>query len=193
MFLALRELRHEKLRFALITGVIVLVSSLVFILSGLANGLSAGNTAAIDAMPIDAIVLSSGSNYLLDRSSLPADSADTIGNLAGIRLAEALGVSSENIRAQGSDDIIGVSFFGLAPQSVLTPGISHGNDFAGQPNGVVIDETLSENGIKLGDTFLTDPGGVELTVVGVTTGHSYRLAPTVYMPLTLWQQLRSPE
>ena len=58
MFLALREIRHAKLRFALITGVIVMVSSLVFILSGLANGLSAGNTAAIDAMPIDGMAVS---------------------------------------------------------------------------------------------------------------------------------------
>jgi putative ABC transport system permease protein len=190
MFLAWREIRHAKLRFALITGVIVLVSSLVFILSGLANGLSAGNTAAIDAMSIDGMVISSDSDYLLDRSSIPAGAADTIAGVNGIDAAEPLGVSSANIKARGGDHVIGVSFFGIVSDSMIEPGATRGEGLSGQDHGVVIDETLTEDGIGLGDTFVTEPGGVELTVVGVTTNRSYRLSPTVYMPLDLWQQLQ---
>lgn len=186
MFLALREIRHAKLRFALITGVIVMVSSLVFILSGLANGLSAGNTAAIDAMPIDGMVVSAGSDYLLDRSSVPAAAAETIAGIDGIEAAEPLGVSSANIKAEGSDAIIGVSFFGVVPGGIVAPG----DGFGGQGRGVVIDESLTEDGIGPGDTFATTPGGVELTVVGVISDHSYRLRPAVYMPLDLWRQLQ---
>lgn len=190
MFLALREMRHAKLRFAMITGVIVMVSSLVFVLSGLANGLSAGNTEAIDAMSIDGMVVSDGSDYLLDRSSVQAADAEVVAGIAGIETAEPLGVSTANIKATGSDTVIGVSFFGIVPDSVITPGASQGEGFAGHDHGVVIDETLTQDGIGLGDTFVTDPGGVELTVVGVTSSHSYRLRPTVYMPLDLWRQLQ---
>jgi putative ABC transport system permease protein len=190
MFLALREIRHAKMRFAMITGVIVMVSSLVFILSGLANGLSAGNTAAIDAMPIDGMVVSAGSDYLLDRSSVPAAAAETIAGIDGIEAAEPLGVSSANITAQGSDSIIGVSFFGVVPGGMIAPGTSRGEGLGGQERGVVIDETLIDDGIGLGDTFVTEPGGVELTVVGVTVDHTYRLRPTVYMSLDLWRQLQ---
>lgn len=190
MFLALREIRHAKLRFALITGVIVMVSSLVFILSGLANGLSAGNTAAIDAMSIDAMIVSDGSNFLLDRSAVPASEAETIRAIDGIETAEPVGISSANITAQGSSEIIGVSFFGIVPDSMIQPGISRGEEFAAGENAVIIDETLTDDGIGLGDTFVTDPAGIELTVVGVTTNHTYRLAPTVYMPLELWQELQ---
>jgi len=190
MFLALREIRHAKLRFALITGVIVMVSSLVFILSALANGLSAGNTAAIDAMPIDGMVVSDGSDYLLDRSSVPAGAAKTIAGIDGVASAEPLGVSSANITAKGSGTVIGVSFFGIVPDSVITPHTAHGEGFAGHERGVVIDESLTQDGIGLGDTVVTEPGGVELTVVGVTTGHTYRLRPTVYMSLDLWRQLQ---
>jgi putative ABC transport system permease protein len=190
VFLALREIRHAKLRFAMITGVIVMVSSLVFILSGLANGLSAGNTEAIDAMRIDGFVVSRGSDYLLDRSTVPNGAVETIAAIDGIETAEPLGVSSDNITKRGSDDVIGVSFFGLANDSVIAPGTSSGEELGAEQNGVVIDETLTQDGIGVGDTIVTDPGGVELTVVGVTTGHSYRLRPTIFMSLDLWRQVQ---
>src|SRR5699024_3541977 len=101
MFLALREIRHAKLRFALITGVIVMVSSLVFILAGLANGLSAGNKEAIEAMPIDTMVIGDGSDYLLDRSAVPADDAATIRNMDGVDEANPIGISNANIQKRG--------------------------------------------------------------------------------------------
>ena len=49
MFLALNEIRHEKMRYGLIVSVISLVSFLIFILSALSLGLANQNTAAIDS------------------------------------------------------------------------------------------------------------------------------------------------
>jgi putative ABC transport system permease protein len=190
VFLVFREIRYAKLRFALIGGVIILVSSLVFILSGLANGLSAGNTAAIDAMPVDGMVVSAGSDYLLDRSMVSATAAQAIREGDGIDAADPIGISSGNIKRQGDTKLLGVSFFGIVPDGMIQPHITQGERLGGQPNGVVVDETLKSDGIGLGDTFTTEPGGVELTVVGVTSGQTYRLSPTVYMPLDLWQRLQ---
>lgn len=190
MFLALREIRHAKLRFALITGVIVMVSSLVFILSGLANGLSTGNTAAISALPGDGLVVAAGSDYLLDRSAVPVAAAQTVRGHAGITAADPIGISSANIKRQGSDRLAGVSFFGIVPGGMVEPRIVRGEGLAGQTRGVVVDETLAKDGIGLGDTFVTEPGGVALTVVGITANQTYRLAPVVFMPLDLWQQLQ---
>ncbi|HWV22970.1 MAG TPA: ABC transporter permease, partial [Thermomicrobiales bacterium] len=190
MFLALREIRHSKLRFVLITGVIVMVSCLVFILSGLANGLSAGNKQAIDAMPIDAMVISDGSDYLLDRSAVAAGDAKTIAGMDGIDRADPIGISSANIRKDGSTEILGVSFFGVMPDGMIQPHIDKGESWQHHDRGIVIDETLTEKGVGLGDTIVTEPGDVELEVVGITSGQSYRLAPTVFMSLDLWQQLQ---
>ena len=111
MFLALREIRHAKLRFALITGVIVMVSSLVFIIAGLANGLSEGNTAAIKALHGDALVIGAGSDYLLDRSAVPASAA------------EPIGISSANINGPESTTLLGVSFFGIDPNGMTRPSL----------------------------------------------------------------------
>ena len=48
MFLAIKEIRHEKLRYGLIIGMIVLIGYLMFMLMGMMLGLANENTAAID-------------------------------------------------------------------------------------------------------------------------------------------------
>ena len=189
MFLALREMRHAKLRFALITLVIVMVSSLVFIIAALANGLSDGNTAAIKKLPADALVVSADSDYQLDRSVVSASDAKTIAQLDGIEAAEPLGISGGNVKFAGSDKLITVSLFGLAPESLVQPHIIHGEGIGSTVDGAVIDQTLADDGVGLGDTITVQPGNLQLTVVGITQDQTYRIAPVVFMPLKLYQQL----
>lgn len=190
MFLALREFRHSKLRYALITGVIVMVSALVFILSALANGLSNGNSEALAAINADAIVVTSGSEYQLDRSSIALENVDTIAGLDGIEAAEPFGATSINVTRAGSDDVIGISVLGMTPGGIVDPGANDGEAIGSAANGIVIDESMVNEGIGIGDVVVTDPGGVELEVVGITDGYQYRLIPTAIMPFDLWQELR---
>lgn len=189
MFLAIREMRAAKLRFALITLVIVMVSSLVFIIAALANGLSEGNTAAIDALPADRLVVSTGSDYQLDRSAVSAADATTIAAIDGIDAAEPLGVSSGNVQISGRDTLTGVSFFGVQPDGMVQPSISRGEGLGGSPNGVVIDQTLADDGVAVGDTITAEPGAVALTVVGITQQQTYRIAPVIFVPLDLYWKL----
>lgn len=189
MFLALREFRHSKLRYALITGVIVMVSALVFILSALANGLSNGNSEAVAAIDGDAIVVTSGSEYQLDRSSIALDAVDTIAGLDGIDAAEPFGATAINVTREGSDDVLGISVLGMAPGGIVDPGASEGEPI-GSGNGIVIDQSMLDEGIGIGDVLVTDPGSVELEVVGVVDGYQYRLLPTAIMPFELWQDIQ---
>ncbi len=193
MFLSLREIRHSKLRFALITLVIVMVSALVFIIAGLANGLSEGNTAAIKALPGDAMVVSAESDYLLDRSTVSAANAETIVAMDGIEAAEPIGISSANVKTDASAHLTGVSLFGVQTDGFIHPRITHGSWLNETENGVVIDNTLAVDGIGLGDSLTIEPDGVELTVIGITHDQTYRIAPVVYLPLPLWQQLQSEQ
>ncbi|HCU7777651.1 TPA: ABC transporter permease, partial [Staphylococcus aureus] len=48
MFLAWNEIRRNKLKFGLIIGVLTMISYLLFLLSGLANGLINMNKEGID-------------------------------------------------------------------------------------------------------------------------------------------------
>ena len=56
MFLALRDIRFAKGRFALMGGVVALITLLLVMLSGLTAGLGNQSTSAIAALPADHIV-----------------------------------------------------------------------------------------------------------------------------------------
>jgi hypothetical protein len=52
MFLAINEIKHSKLRYTLVMGVMFLIAYLVFFLTGLAYGLAQDNRTAVDKWPI---------------------------------------------------------------------------------------------------------------------------------------------
>ncbi len=56
MYLALRDLRFAKGRFALMGGVVALITLLLVLLSGLTAGLGNQSTSALAALPADQIV-----------------------------------------------------------------------------------------------------------------------------------------
>lgn len=68
MFLSLKEIKYEKLRYSLIIGMIMLISYLVFVLTGLAQGLAQQNTAAIKSWNVKQIVLNNNANINLTQS-----------------------------------------------------------------------------------------------------------------------------
>ena len=73
MYLSLKEIWHEKLRYGLIIAMILLVTYLVFILSALANGLAQQNTQAIESWDTSRVVLAKDSDSNLSHSSLTSD------------------------------------------------------------------------------------------------------------------------
>jgi putative ABC transport system permease protein len=70
MFLAIKEMLHEKLRYSLIIVLIFLVSYLLIILTGLATGLSTLNKSAVNEWHASSIVLNSDSEGRLPQSFL---------------------------------------------------------------------------------------------------------------------------
>lgn len=193
MFLALRELRHSRLRYGLIGAILALVAWLVFLLSGLANGLATDNASAIQNMNTDYVVFQSGSRVLLHRSLLPMTTVDEVRRVAGVRDATPLGQFTITIERAGSNDQVDATVLAIDPTSFLAPRILQGSGLAAsQPDGVVINRTAQRAGVKLGDTLKVLPSGQQLTVVGFTEGQTYSHLPVIFMSIPLWESLRFP-
>ncbi|CAJ2233485.1 hypothetical protein FSR19202_BOAJNBJN_00198 [Fructilactobacillus sanfranciscensis] len=73
MFLAWKEIKHDKLRYGLITLMIMLVSYLIFILTSLAIGLAGQNTQAINTWEPQSIVLNKDANINISQSKIMTD------------------------------------------------------------------------------------------------------------------------
>ena len=78
MFLALKEFRYEKLRYSLIVVMFLLISYLIFILTGLAFGLANQNTNAINNWLFKQIVLNQDANVNLNQSLLTKEMVATL-------------------------------------------------------------------------------------------------------------------
>ncbi|WIG57913.1 MAG: Heme efflux system permease HrtB [Ktedonobacterales bacterium] len=191
MFLALRELRHSRLRYGLIGAILALVAWLVFLLSGLANGLATDNGSAIQHLNADYVVFQSGARTLLHRSILPMQTVQAVKQVSGVQDAAPLGQFTITVQRVGSSEQIDATVLAIDPTSFLAPPIITGTglDSANQ-NGVVLDRTAQRHGVKLGDTLKVMPAGQEMTVVGFTEGQTYSHLPVIYMDIPLWQSLR---
>ena len=78
MFLGINEIKYSKGRYVLVISVMVLIAWLIFILSGLANGLAQGNRVAVDQWNADAIVLADDANSNLNASVVEDKVKETI-------------------------------------------------------------------------------------------------------------------
>ena len=78
MYLAWKEIRYAKLRYSLIIGIMLLVAYVVFMLSGLANGLSDGHKKAVSDWGASSIILSEDSNKVASASILTQGDLDRV-------------------------------------------------------------------------------------------------------------------
>ncbi len=192
MFLAFKELKYSKTKFALIIAVVVLISYLVYFLTSLANGLASSYTNAIEQWNSDKIVLTVDANDNMMMSymnQVDYDSFETTGSKAKLGLFPAVvnNPSAENIL----DSRIDVYFFGIDDDSFIKP--SELNDLILTGNKVIVDEEFQKEGYKIGDLFGVTGSTLQYEIIGFSSKTTYQTAPVVFMSLDSWQTYRYGE
>ena len=185
MFLAINEIRHNRLRYALVVLVILLIAYLVFFLAGLSNGLARENRSAIDSWKADEIVLSDDSNGTLAMSSLDPTQVSAIRATYKATLSQRSAVVEKDADSSASDDSsqkIDASLLGIASDGFLSPAVSDGRMFASDGEAVVDSTLASRYDVGLGDRLVVaQTGGRTVKVVGFTKDAQLSVAPVVYM------------
>ena len=186
MFLALNEIKKNKLRFTLIIGVLMLVSYLVFFLSGLATGLQNMNRESVDKWKATAIVLTEESDKSMYQSSLTIEDAN------GIDAGEIAVIGQINAVAGNGDQKTNVSIFGINKDEFIMPKVTEGEVFAGD-NEVIASDALKEDGFKIGDELHLSSSAIVLTIVGFTDKARFNAAPVLYGDLSTFHQVKFGE
>lgn len=183
MFLAWREIRQSKLRFALVTAVLLLVSYLVFFLSGLASGLAGLNREAVDKWQADGIYLTDESDKSLTQSMMEADLADEV-------VADETAVLAQtNLIADNGVAKSGVALFGIRPDDFIMPEPTEGDEFSDEFE-VIASDSLKEEGFSVGDELDLSGSEVMLTITGFTDEARFNAAPVLYMNLEDFEKVR---
>lgn len=172
MFLAWNEIKHNKLKFGLIIGILVLISYLLFLLSGLANGLINMNTEGIKKWKADAIVLNKDANQTVQQSVITT--SDVKGAFKKEEPLKQMGV----IASKGNSEENAI-LFGVTSNSFLIPKIKEGKKF-NKDNEVVIDQSLKDKGFKVNDIINLSQSDEKLHIVGVSESAKYNASPVIF-------------
>ncbi|EYM80026.1 TPA: ABC transporter permease [Staphylococcus aureus] len=172
MFLAWNEIRRNKLKFGLIIGVLTMISYLLFLLSGLANGLINMNKEGIDKWQADAIVLNKDANQIVQQSVFNKKDIEN-----KYKKQATLKQTGEIVSNGHQKD--NVLVFGVEKSSFLVPSLIEGHK-ATKDNEVLADETLKNKGFKIGDTLSLSQSDEKLHIVGFTESAKYNASPVIF-------------
>ena len=173
MFLSLRDIAYARGRFALMTGVVGMITLLLVMLSGLTGGLGKQNTSALEALDPSGVVFSS------DEPSF-TESAITTDDLRAHANSAALGVGQT--RMEANDTAAGVGIFGLAEGTAI-PG---SEETIG--DGIAIAETTAEElELSTGDEVTLAGQAQEITAIVPDWYYSH--SPVVWTSLETWADI----
>jgi putative ABC transport system permease protein len=197
VFLALRDIRFAKGRFALMGGVVALITLLLVMLSGLTAGLGDQSTSAIaklgtgtgSSRPVDTIVFGAPGagqpKASYTESAVTAAQLDAWKSVPGVDRPETVGISQARLQPGGSGSAAGgtvnVALFGVRDDGGLAPA-------AVGPGSVVVGSTVARDlSLAVGDK--ASIGGIDLTVSAVVEDQWYSHTSVVWTSLPDWSRL----
>ena len=191
MFLAIKEMMHSKLRFAMIGAIIMLIAWLVFILSGLGNGLSSLAAATMKNIDADYFIYEEGTSGQIMKTKVSGDLAEEAMAIDGVESAALFGQSTVVVQKKGAVNSVAkddITFIGIEAGNFIEPKVVEGKQLdPSVPNGVIADVTLKDKGFKLGDTIVVTSSNIEVQIIGFVEGETFNHLSTVFANIDIWQ------
>lgn len=186
MFLALKELLHNKLRFTMIGLIIVLIAWLVFILSGLGNGLSTLSAATIKNWEAEHVVYEKGAGATFSKSLISESLQSDIEAQPNVKAVASF--SQAVIAVLPVDGVVedeektDAALLGIEAGTFLEPEIVEGQALDPSiKNGVIGNITLKDQqGLAIGDVLAIDGSEMEVQIVGFVKNETFNHLPALY-------------
>lgn len=185
MFVAWRDLRFARGRFALIASVVLLITLLVGFLGGLTQGLANANISAILPFQADKVVLAEpaeGKTLSFSESRISEESAASWLTAADADVVEPLGIATSRVTA-ANDREQTASLFGVAETFTA---ISPRQEIPTEPGTVVLAVRSQEAlQVEIGEriSIFGDP----FTVAGVSQDAEYSHTGVIWMTIEDWR------
>lgn len=197
-YLAFKELWHNRGRFLLVAMVVALITTLVLFIAALAEGLGDGNREYIEKLNGELIVYQQNVDLSISASRLGRSRLAEIRRVEGVEDVGQVNVTSTSLVFANGAEPLDVSLIGVEPGRPGEPPAFEGRNLSrSRSNEAVIDRNAAlRAGIQVGDTIVVKAiqGAKEefydLTVVGISDGRQFFLAPSVFVPYLTWDKIR---
>ncbi len=177
MNLAWKEMKKNKVRFLILGSIIFLVSFLTFIISGLANGLSQDNAALIKDLPQGQFYMTEDADGTFNLSRISSDLQQEVMT----EEKEAVAFSIQMGFLSDQDDKQQSVAFVTSTESTLFRNVRH--------DEVLLDSSLQDRGIKVGDILTNNQYSGEFIVKGFVEQKKYSHAPVAFISKEAYQEM----
>ncbi|MDQ0754745.1 ABC transporter permease [Arthrobacter sp. B3I4] len=189
MFLAIRDIRFAKGRFALMGSVVALITLLLVMLSGLTAGLGNQSTSALADLPADQVVFGAPAGgspkASFTESEVTREQLADWSGRDGVSRAEPLGISQGRLQALEAGGVpagtANVAVFGVAAGSGVAP--------APTAEGTVVVGAELAKELQLSVGSRVSVGGTELAVSAVVPEQWYSHTGVVWTTVGDWRRL----
>lgn len=180
MYLALKEIKKEKLRFIMIIVVTALIAYLVYFLASLAFGLAQLNRTAVDYWEAEGVIISKSSNESIYSSSIDLNKLDEL----SLNVEDGINVASTTvyIKDEEADTPTDLVFIGydLNSDRITAPVIE--GRVINSDNEIMISSNIKDDlDIQLDETIIVARTGRQFKVVGFTQNSNYNTVPVAYV------------
>lgn len=184
MFLALHEMKYEKLRYSLIIAVISLITFLIFIISALALGLANENTDAINSWQTKSVLLTKDSNGNMGQSLMTPEELDPYMN---DNHQAIVGITPTTLKDKNHNESI--QFVGLRSDEYIAKELQlNSGKKPTQKNEVLISDKLTH--YQIGDKIQLGLDSHKYTISGIVKHAQYNMAPVVYGAISNWSAIK---
>ena len=189
MFLAMKELKHNKSKYALIMTILVLLTFLVLFLAGLANGLGSATSALIKNAEATHYLISEDADELITRSQLTED--QWLQLTKKTEAATPLNISRAAMMKREDDKKIDITYVAVDPNAFMMPSIIDGASLAEEStNEIVLNNTFEAEGIQIGDMIIDPTSNIEFKVVGFVKDQLYAHSNVGFVTLQTFKEMR---
>lgn len=177
MNIAWKEIKKSKVKFMILGSIVFLVSFLTFIISGLANGLSQDNAALIKDLPDGQFYMDKDAEETYNLSLIDPSTQEAV--LKEQEGAAALSIQMGFLNDE-ADKQRSVAFV-TSTDSELFENVQAGE--------IVLDRSLEEEGIKVGDTLTNNQFSGEFVVKGFVDQQKYSHAPVAFINMENYKEM----
>ena len=197
-YLALKEIWRGRGRFILFSMVIALITVLVLFVAALAEGLGSGNREYLEKLNADLIVYQSNVDLSVGASRLGVDRLSEVRRVPGVQAVGPIGTANAALMLDDDRKPLNVALIGVEPGLPGEPPALKGAGLRSRRSkeAVIDRQTALRAGLKVGDTLTvksiqdTKEQFYNLRVVGISDNRQFSLQPSVFVPISTWDEIR---
>jgi putative ABC transport system permease protein len=178
MFLAVRELRRARSRFALLVGAVALLAFLILFQQAIRDSLLTSFVGGIRNATSDVVVFDVDGRRFLQASTVGEDLERVVRDVDGVDAVGRIGQGTFPVRAGGAVEpvaVVGADRPGIGVPASLVEGRT-----PSAPGEVIANAADGDRGFGVGERLTVEPTGLVLTVVGRAADVGLNVTPTVY-------------